>query len=115
MQSKRYDYINKILYEEAFKDILNIDPHSKREVMISTILPTKRRFRADFYCPSIKTIIEINGGVWISGRHNRASGYLLELQKSNLINLYGFIYLQYSYCQLSAGSLKSDLLLMKKT
>lgn len=72
-----------------------------KEVMFSTIMPTSRRFRADYYLPDKKMIIELNGGKWTVGRHQRGDGYERDLQKSNIANINGFIYLQFTYDQLS--------------
>jgi hypothetical protein len=35
----------------------------------------QRRWRFDWYIPSIKVAVEIEGGAWIAGRHNRPIGY----------------------------------------
>ena len=41
----------------------------------------ERRWRADFaYLPG-RVLIEIEGGVWINGRHNRAAGFNADLEK----------------------------------
>jgi very-short-patch-repair endonuclease len=42
-----------------------------------------RRWRFDFACVEKKIAIEIDGGVWNYGRHNRASGYIKDLEKFN--------------------------------
>jgi Uncharacterized protein conserved in bacteria len=41
-----------------------------------------RNFRADFAHPDSKTAIEIQGGIWISGRHNRGSGYTKDCKRT---------------------------------
>lgn len=43
----------------------------------------KRRWRFDYAIPSHKIAIEIEGGVWTYGRHNRARGYLADMEKYN--------------------------------
>ena len=78
------------------------------EQVFKDIMPTERRFRAD-YLLNGWIIVEINGGHWISGRHNRGKGYENDLIKSNLAQINGFIYLQYTYGQLKERLYIADL------
>ena len=41
----------------------------------------KRRWRADFAQLEARVLIEIEGGIWINGRHNRAAGFNADLEK----------------------------------
>lgn len=41
----------------------------------------KRRWRADFAHLPSRTLIEIEGGIWIQGRHNRAAGFVADMDK----------------------------------
>lgn len=49
----------------------------------------QRRWRFDWYIPSIKVAVEIEGGAWIAGRHNRPIGYLKDMEKYNTATLMG--------------------------
>jgi len=40
-----------------------------------------RKFRADFAFPRHKLLVEIEGGTWINGRHNRPSNFEAECRK----------------------------------
>jgi len=50
----------------------------------------RRKWRADFYHPATKTIIEIDGGLWMRGRHNRAQGYSADCEKLNAATMLGY-------------------------
>lgn len=82
----------------------------KQEVVFSSIMPTKRKFRADYLCLNLKLIIELNGGQWVNGRHNRCGkGYENDLTKINLAQRNGFQVWQYTYEMISRGELKKDI------
>lgn len=42
-----------------------------------------RKWRFDFAIPALKIAIEIDGGVFGNGRHNRASGFIKDCEKLN--------------------------------
>ncbi len=49
-----------------------------------------RRYACDFYLPDYNVVIEIEGGQWINGRHQRGAGYKNDIEKYNLITLSGY-------------------------
>ena len=48
-----------------------------------------RRWRADFAHIPSRTLIEIEGGIWIQGRHNRAEGFLAPENRSRVAQAFG--------------------------
>ena len=40
-----------------------------------------RRWRADYAHLPSRTLIELEGGVWVGGRHNRATGFVADAEK----------------------------------
>jgi very-short-patch-repair endonuclease len=50
----------------------------------------ERRFACDFYLPDYNIIIEVEGGQWINGRHQRGTGYKNDIEKYNMITLAGY-------------------------
>lgn len=96
----------RVLYREVLEMLRQVDAEAKQEVTFSSIMPTKRRFRADFYCPNLRLIVEVNGGQWTGGRHTRGGkGYENDLAKINLAQLHGFKVIQMTYEMLERGEL----------
>ena len=56
----------------------------------------KRRWRFDFAWVEAKVALEFNGGVFKYGRHNRALGYLGDLEKLNTAQSLGWRVFQYA-------------------
>lgn len=50
----------------------------------------KRRWRFDLAWPELMCAVEIEGGVWIQGRHNRGSGFIADCEKYNEAILLGW-------------------------
>lgn len=55
-----------------------------------------RKWRFDYAIPKYKIAIEIDGGVWIYGRHNRSAGYLADMEKMNAAASFGWIVLKFT-------------------
>lgn len=54
-----------------------------------------RRFRFDFAWPAYKVAVEMEGGVWTGGGHNRGAGYASNCEKYNIAQIQGWIVLRY--------------------
>ena len=55
-----------------------------------------RRFKFDCANPDKKIAIEIDGGLWIQGRHNRPLGMIQDMEKINAAVVEGWKVLRYS-------------------
>jgi very-short-patch-repair endonuclease len=53
-----------------------------------------RKWRIDIAWPKYKLALEIEGGVWTNGRHNRPGGYLKDMEKYNALAIAGFYLLR---------------------
>jgi very-short-patch-repair endonuclease len=49
-----------------------------------------RRWRLDLAWPALKLYVEVDGGAWTYGRHNRAKGFLADLEKRNELAILGW-------------------------
>lgn len=56
----------------------------------------KRRWRIDFAFPEIKLAIEIEGAIWVRGRHTRGSGFIKDMEKYNNLALLGWKLLRFT-------------------
>lgn len=55
-----------------------------------------RKFRFDCANPTLKIAIEIEGGLWLTGRHNRPLGMIQDMEKYNLAVVEGWKVLRYA-------------------
>ncbi len=62
-----------------------------------------RRWRFDFAFPKEKLAVEIEGGTWIQGRHNRGSSIEKEYEKRNTATLLGWSVLHFTTAQVKSG------------
>ncbi len=56
----------------------------------------KRKWRFDYALPQYKIAIEIDGGVWTMGRHNRPRGYIADMEKFNEAAAHGWLVLKFT-------------------
>lgn len=74
------------------------------------VIETLRKFRYDYYVPSILAVIEVNGGSMIpQGRHTFGAGYERDLTKSNMTQFNGIKYYQFTYGMLERAEYKNYL------
>jgi hypothetical protein len=62
-----------------------------------------RRWRFDYAWIPQKIAMEIEGGVWIRGRHNRGTGFLKDMEKYNSAAILGWRIVRFTPQQFSSG------------
>ncbi len=62
-----------------------------------------RRWRFDFAYPAHKVAVEVEGGVWIGGRHMRGRGYESDCEKYNEASLAGWRVLRFTPAMIRSG------------
>lgn len=62
-----------------------------------------RRFLLDFAWPEFMVAVEIQGGQWVDGRHNRPDGYENDCIKANLATYQGWRLYRFTGRQVSTG------------
>ena len=74
--------------ERQFADLWQMlgGPELEREYRFEPL----RRWRADFAHLASRTLIEIEGGLYQQGRHNRAHGYQADCEKYNWATMTGW-------------------------
>lgn len=55
-----------------------------------------RKWRLDFAWPEHKLAVEIEGGIWDTGGHNRAIGFLQDIEKYNALTEAGWRLLRFA-------------------
>ena len=63
-----------------------------------------RKWRFDACWPDVKVAVEIQGGVWIGGKHGRGSGIVKDYEKLNHGQIAGWIILQLTPRDISSGA-----------
>ena len=62
-----------------------------------------RRWRFDFAWPNCRLAVEVNGGEWSEGRHNRGGGMADDYEKLNAAVIAGWRVLQFTGSQVRDG------------
>lgn len=62
-----------------------------------------RRWKADFYLPLHRALIEVEGGTYTGGRHTRGSGYALDCEKYNHAVAMGYRLFRFTSEQVRKG------------
>jgi hypothetical protein len=69
----------------------------------------RRQWEMDIAAPVQRIAIEIEGGVWIRGRHTRGKGYIGDMEKYNRAVVLGWRLLRYTPDQFKRGDYVPDV------
>ncbi len=65
----------------------------------------KRKWRIDWCWPEQKVGLEVDGAVWVAGRHTRGSGWMKDTEKLNAAAIAGFRMLRATPQQVATGAI----------
>lgn len=68
-----------------------------------------RKWRFDAAFPERKIAVEIDGAVWVQGRHTRGSGFIKDQEKTNAAALLGWRVFRFIPKQLETGEVYDTL------
>lgn len=94
---------------------LMLSQQLKTQVLKELQFDAKRKFRFDYAIPEFRIAIEIDGGTFIEGggRHNRAQGFIKDMEKMNLAAAQGWRVMHFTpqqqYSMLTVQSIKDAL------
>lgn len=63
-----------------------------------------RKWRLDFAFPSLKLGVEVDGGLWTQGRHQRPDGFQKDCEKMNAAALLGWRILRFTAVTVCDGT-----------
>jgi len=72
--------------------------------------PHGRRFLLDFAWPEFMVAVEVQGGQWTQGRHNRPEGYESDCEKRNLATFQGWRVYYFTGRQVTSGEARDYIL-----
>lgn len=68
-----------------------------------------RKWAFDYCWPSHMVALEVEGGIWKQGRHNRASGFIKDLEKYNQAACLGWRLIRCTTEQFESGEIINTL------
>ena len=68
-----------------------------------------RKWEADFGFPAARLLVEIEGGIYIQGRHQRPGGFIKDMEKYNTAAMMGYTVLRFSPVQVKKGEAIAEI------
>lgn len=62
-----------------------------------------RRWRFDYAYPDKMVAVEVEGAVWVKGRHTRGSGFIADMEKYNTAQSMGWSVYRFTPQQMRSG------------
>lgn len=63
-----------------------------------------RRWAVDLMWPApLMVVCEVEGGVWVQGRHTRGSGFIGDIEKYNELAIRGYLLVRVTYAMIADG------------
>jgi hypothetical protein len=69
-----------------------------------------RRWRLDLAFPRYRLAVEVEGGAWVNGRHNRGGGFIKDMEKYNALAMAGWLLLRFVPRQVKNGAADLQIL-----
>ena len=88
------------LEQEVQLHLTGLPEYTKEHVFHPT-----RKWRLDYAWPELKVALEIHGGVFTNGRHNRGKGFTEDKVKMNSAQLLGWIVIEATTAQVKSGDM----------
>jgi very-short-patch-repair endonuclease len=63
-----------------------------------------RRWRIDYAWPDRKLLVELEGAIWVGGRHTRGSGFSKDCEKYNAASMLGYTLLRFTADMVKSGA-----------
>ena len=63
----------------------------------------KRKWRLDYYWPEYNLVVEVQGGIFVRGRHVTGIGSVGDMEKFNYLTLFGYRLLLFTPRQVKSG------------
>jgi hypothetical protein len=89
------DYAETLLFQFQLAGL----PEPQREF----VFHHKRKWRFDLAWPDLLIAVEIEGGIWVGGRHVRGEGYEADCEKYNEAQLAGWMVLRFTPGMIKRG------------
>jgi very-short-patch-repair endonuclease len=82
--------------EQTFDALLRLHGADIPSAVAELRFAPPRRWRFDRAWPDMHVAVELEGGIWTNGRHNRPQGYQKDMEKYNAATVEGWAILRFS-------------------